>query len=287
MANEQEYRKNGFMAQREKGSYAMRIRTRAGNMTSQQFCKVAELADKYGQGKLHLTNRQALEIPGVPETHYADILREVQAAGLLTAVTGLRLRTIVACPGNALCRFGLVATATLAEQLDEVFVGCEMPAKTKLGISGCPNSCAKPQGTDIGLQGAALPIVKDGCIGCGACVRTCLVNAVTVTDKQPVIDPEKCVACGRCAQKCPKQAIVVKAQGYNIYVGGKFGRQPILGAKIFAAVPEQAAEVYVAAIIRAYKQLGNAGERIAQMLSRIGLDAFVETIKKELNNNDL
>lgn len=283
MADEQEYRKNGFIAQREKGSYAMRIRTRAGSMTSQQLCKVAELAEKYGQGKLHLTNRQAVEIPGVAEAHYADILREVQAAGLLPAVCGPRLRTIVACPGNAFCKFGLVATAALAEQLDEL-VGCEMPAKTKLGISGCPNSCVKPQGTDIGLQGAALPIVKDGCVGCGLCVRTCKVNAVTVTNKQPVIDPEKCVACGRCAQKCPKQAIVVKTQGYNIYVGGKFGRQPMLGTRIFTAVPEHAAAGYVAAIIRAYKQQGNEGERIAQMIARISLDVFVDTIKKELSN---
>ncbi|MCR4588942.1 MAG: RnfABCDGE type electron transport complex subunit B [Lachnospiraceae bacterium] len=47
-----------------------------------------------------------------------------------------------------------------------------------------------------------------GCIGCQLCVKQCQSDAVTVTDFNATIDPEKCVGCGACFEKCPKKAIV-------------------------------------------------------------------------------
>ncbi|MCR5033497.1 MAG: RnfABCDGE type electron transport complex subunit B [Lachnospiraceae bacterium] len=47
-----------------------------------------------------------------------------------------------------------------------------------------------------------------GCIGCQLCVKQCQSDAVTVTDFNATIDPEKCAGCGACFEKCPKKAIV-------------------------------------------------------------------------------
>lgn len=281
MDKKEEYKQKGFIAQKQAGFYAMRIRTRGGNMSSAQLYKVAELADKYGQGQIHFTTRQAVEMCGVPEDFYTDIAREIMDAGLLPAVCGPRVRTIVACPGSRVCRFGIADTTTLAEQLDQLFVGTEVPSKTKLNISGCPNSCAKPQESDLGLQGVVIPRVQAGCVGCGACTRVCKVKAIAVADSVPIIDRELCVCCGLCVRACPKQALVTDKQGYNVFAGGKIGRQPGLGTKMFTAVGEQEAVRYIDALIRAYRLLARKGERISQTLARVGKENFISAAQAE------
>ncbi|MEA3329089.1 MAG: 4Fe-4S binding protein [Candidatus Omnitrophota bacterium] len=47
------------------------------------------------------------------------------------------------------------------------------------------------------------------CNACGACVKVCPVEAITMDDVA-VIDPEKCVDCGTCVDECPKKAISMK-----------------------------------------------------------------------------
>ncbi|MCP3953032.1 MAG: hydrogenase iron-sulfur subunit [Desulfobacterales bacterium] len=46
------------------------------------------------------------------------------------------------------------------------------------------------------------------CGGCGACVKTCMFNAVTLSgaDNVSVIDPRRCRGCGNCVTACPAGA---------------------------------------------------------------------------------
>lgn len=48
---------------------------------------------------------------------------------------------------------------------------------------------------------------KDKCIGCGACVDMCPVQAITLVDGKASINPDICVSCGSCAGGCPENAI--------------------------------------------------------------------------------
>ena len=50
----------------------------------------------------------------------------------------------------------------------------------------------------------AYVIDKEMCIGCGACVASCPVEAISFDDEgKAVIDPEKCISCGTCGAVCP------------------------------------------------------------------------------------
>ncbi len=59
-------------------------------------------------------------------------------------------------------------------------------------------------------------IIKDNCIGCGACQRQCPANAISRTDyiapgkklAAMQIDPAKCVKCGACMSTCKFKAII-------------------------------------------------------------------------------
>lgn len=50
---------------------------------------------------------------------------------------------------------------------------------------------------------------EDECIGCGACVEICPVEAVSLKGEVAVVDEDWCVGCGVCAVVCPTQAISI------------------------------------------------------------------------------
>lgn len=52
-------------------------------------------------------------------------------------------------------------------------------------------------------------IDKDVCIGCGMCVGTCPVEAISMVDDKAVINEEVCIKCGACVGVCPVGAITI------------------------------------------------------------------------------
>lgn len=50
-------------------------------------------------------------------------------------------------------------------------------------------------------------VLKEKCIGCGACIRICAHSAIEVNRKKADIDHDKCVGCGRCVGVCPTDAM--------------------------------------------------------------------------------
>ena len=48
--------------------------------------------------------------------------------------------------------------------------------------------------------------ISDACIGCGACIGACPVEAIELEGDKAVIDADKCIECGACAGVCPVDA---------------------------------------------------------------------------------
>lgn len=56
-------KKGGFMRQKQKNHFSLRLRVVGGTVTAEQLAKIAEVAQRYGEGYVHLTSRQGVEIP--------------------------------------------------------------------------------------------------------------------------------------------------------------------------------------------------------------------------------
>lgn len=276
-----ELKKGGFLRQRQKDNFIVRFRSLGGNLTSDQLRNLADLADKYGKGYVHVTTRQGAEIPFVSINDYNTMRDEIKSLGLTTGTCGPRIRTVVACPGNEICQFGIMNSRETAIKLDEEFFGREVPIKTKFGVTGCPNSCAKPQENDIGLVGAIEPeLEEDKCIGCGLCEKVCPNQAITMVDDKPVFDRSKCILEGNCISSCPTDAWKEKRRGYLLYAGGKIGRKPHLGKVVAEFVQENEVSSSIEKVLKAFGNLRQEKERMGDTLARVGVEEFKAEMQK-------
>ena len=146
-------RVRGALIEKSKEHFVIRLGLVGGSCSPQFLRAVAELAERFGDGSIHLTTRQSMEIQNVPEELIHEALAHMDALGLPSANSGERVRSIVACPGHPACRFSTGDTQRLAQSIHSHFHHYEgLHTKLKISITGCPNSCAKPQENDIGIM---------------------------------------------------------------------------------------------------------------------------------------
>ena len=69
---------NGFMLQKQKDTFSMRLRVLGGNISVEQLDTISKVAKKYAQGYVHLTSRQGVEIPFVKLEDIDAIVEELR-----------------------------------------------------------------------------------------------------------------------------------------------------------------------------------------------------------------
>ncbi|MCB5260493.1 MAG: electron transfer flavoprotein subunit alpha [Candidatus Cloacimonetes bacterium] len=55
-----------------------------------------------------------------------------------------------------------------------------------------------------------IEVIREKCVGCGACLKACAYNAIKIESQLAEIDTDKCVLCGACVQACPFEAIIIR-----------------------------------------------------------------------------
>jgi len=138
----------------------------------------------------------------------------------------------------------------------------------KVTLADCPNACSQPQIKDVGIIGAAVPIITDeACTLCEACVETCPENCVTINSstEMPQIDFEKCLKCGQCIDVCPSGTIEAERRGFRVQLGGKLGRHPRLATELDGIFSEDEVLSIVRRCIEFYKENSKHGERFAEI----------------------
>jgi dissimilatory sulfite reductase (desulfoviridin) alpha/beta subunit len=271
----------GIISQRQKDLFSMRVRLLGGNVTSKELRKIAFIADKYGKGYVHLTTRQGFEISFVKFSDIDKVTKELSEVGLLLGACGPRVRVIVSCQGKKICSHALGDTLGLTASLDERFYGrYGVPHKFKMGVTGCPNACAKPQEHDLGFLAVVEPKIEnpDNCINCGLCTETCPDKAIKLIEDKPTIDIKKCFKDGKCIAVCPQDIIKPSRFGWNVFIGGKWGRKPQLGVLFEEFLSQDEVLNLVERVLNAYIKLAKKRERVGELINRIGLSRF----KKEV-----
>jgi dissimilatory sulfite reductase (desulfoviridin) alpha/beta subunit len=139
----------------EKGNnhFTARFLVIGGLMTPEKLRAAAILAQRYGNGTVHLTTRQGIEIPHIPYEKLSQFRNSLKKTPLLPAQTGNCVRSIVACPGTY-CQFSQINTQHLANTIFKKFGKQKnLPHKFKIAVGGCHHCCSKPQENDLGVMG--------------------------------------------------------------------------------------------------------------------------------------
>lgn len=266
---------SGYIKQRQKDMFTVRLRVPCGNVTSEQLIGIGHIAKQFGGGYVHITTRQGVQIPNVNVNDLDNITEELQFNCTPPGSSGPHVRNIIACPGNHECTSGIIDTYGLGGMLDGEFFKEKMLVKMKFAVTGCPNGCAKPQANDFGVMGIIkCTINSEECSGCGICTDTCPDKAIILKNEKASIIWDRCKLCGKCAKACPSDAISEDFRGYKIFVGGKNGRNPKLGRELIEVTSSHEVVAIFRKIINWSKKNNLSRERVGDCIERIGFEKF-------------
>ncbi|MCG8637812.1 MAG: 4Fe-4S binding protein [Desulfobacterales bacterium] len=140
----------------------------------------------------------------------------------------------------------------------------------RVSVSDCPNACSRPQITDIGIIGAAVPgITTEPCSACEACVEICPEQAVVLGDMGPEIDTDACLSCGKCMRVCPTDTLETAKTGYRVLLGGRLGRHPRLGMEVPGILSHDEVVDLVRRCLKFYKKHSRGGKRFSHVLESL------------------
>lgn len=274
-------KKGGFMRQKQKGMFSLRLQVIGGTLTAENLQVIYQVAEKFGKGYVHLTSRQGVEIPYIRVEDIEEVKEELAKGGCKPGVCGPRVRTVTACQGNTVCPSGNVDCYKIAMELDRRYYARELPHKFKFGVTGCQNNCLKAEENDVGVKGALdVKWDKDKCIFCGVCEKACRVGALTIEGDNILLDESKCNYCGRCAKACPTEAWVGE-EAYIVSFGGLFGNTINQGLSILPLIKseEQLYRVTDSAI-QFFDDNGKPSERFKFTIDRVGWDALKKVLEE-------
>ena len=160
----------GASAQRQNGFLRLTVGVPLGEIRAEQLAALGKIARRYGNGEVHFTEAQDVELHWIPARKVGRVRSALQRAGLSLKGdrSGLNL---LACPGTQFCALAVTNAQGAARELLKRFkagLGAQndgapfrpdesekaaLLESISIHLSGCPNSCAKHQVADIGLAG--------------------------------------------------------------------------------------------------------------------------------------
>ena len=137
--------------QRDKKTYAIVPRIPGGLIDRSHLRAIADAVEKYDIPIVKLTAGQRIALVGLKEEDLQDIYQDL---GMDPGkATELCLHYVQACPGTEVCKFGVRDSLGFGIRIENLLADKELPAKLKIGVSGCQFCCAENFVRDIGLLG--------------------------------------------------------------------------------------------------------------------------------------
>jgi dissimilatory sulfite reductase (desulfoviridin) alpha/beta subunit len=275
--------KGGVITERDLDLITVRIRAPAGSLTAEQLRGIAKIAKKYGNGTVHCTIRQTLEIPHVIPANLKRLAIQLEKNGTPVGSEKDEIVNIISCPGTERCKFANINTISLAQKIDKKLFGKAMPVKMRIALSGCPNACTSPMLNEIGIIGRIRPIRTPGlCTGCGSCVYYCKEAAIKIRNGISELDEERCIQCGMCVTSCSFDLLKSVHTHYLITVGGRRGRHPRIGRELIIVETEDQVLFAIDRIIDWVYRRAWSGRLLSEQLDEIHFEKFREEILKQV-----
>ncbi|KXG76106.1 sulfite reductase subunit C [Thermotalea metallivorans] len=294
--NTKKIKKNAYRVTKVRGKTALRIRVPGGHLEVKYFDIIKEIAEKYGDGSVHITIRQGFEVPGIdfdkiPEINrmIAPILQGleldygVSIGDIEGGYPAAGTRNVSACIGNKVCPFANYNTTDLAIKIEKAIFPNDR--HVKIACTGCPNDCIKAHMQDFGIIGQVEPIYDASrCVGCEACVKNCkkrVTGALRMENYKVKRDEDRCIGCGECILKCPTGAWSRNPEKfYRMVIMGRTGKKnPRLAQTFLEWVDE---ETIIQVIVNTYafiedyidKEAPLGKEHVGYIVDRAGYHIF-------------
>ncbi|MFC1467269.1 hypothetical protein ACFLQY_01065 [Verrucomicrobiota bacterium] len=158
---------SGVYQQLQSNFFMIRIVIPGGIVTTKQFRKAIELADKYAQGELCITTRQTLQFHWIRKEDIYKIIEGMAEVGITTKNgCGDVTRNLVTCSLQGVCKHEvgdrirpLLEAMAVDHELQDL--QRNFPRKHKISVAGCDKACAQ---TLMNCQGW-VPTERDGEFG--------------------------------------------------------------------------------------------------------------------------
>ncbi|NTW84199.1 MAG: sulfite reductase subunit beta [Chlorobiaceae bacterium] len=276
---------SGVMRQKQPETYVLRLKAVAGDLNIKQLKRIARVARRYAKGEVHLSTRQGIEIHHIHRDNLEIALKELREAGVELGASGTRVRVIVACPGEQVCKWGVFDTKRIAGTLDSNYFNRETPSKFKMAVAGCSHNCTKANENDIGIRGAIEPAWKaQDCCDCRLCIKKCPVSSIGRLETEDggyryETDRDTCINCSVCTMHCPGEAWYVARKGHNLFIGGTMGKIPRFATPLKKMVEsEKELFLLIEESMAVYRKYARNRERFGHMIDRIGIEKVKEEI---------
>ena len=129
-----------------------KVRSPGGVVSPELLEKVAAVARKYPVDLVKITSGQRIDLIGVRLEDLAGVFADLGTDAIRW--TGPCVRYVQSCPGIRHCKNGTQDSLGLALALKAQYREDPLPAKIKIGISGCPRCCGESRLRDIGIMGS-------------------------------------------------------------------------------------------------------------------------------------
>lgn len=152
--------RTNVVQQKQKGFYAVTMMLIGGDITARQLNILADVAEKYGDGRARTTIRQNIVLRWINSADLRSLYQDLIKADL--ALPGAdTICDVVGCPGADTCNLGVTRSHRLAMKLSEHLAASDDLMLDKdlngvsIKVSGCPNSCGQHHIATIGFFGSA------------------------------------------------------------------------------------------------------------------------------------
>ncbi|NUQ65146.1 MAG: dissimilatory-type sulfite reductase subunit alpha [Pirellulales bacterium] len=287
--------------------HTLRVNEPAGfYYTTEKLRELCDVWDKYGSGLLNLHGSTGdIILLGTTTENLQPCFDALGEIGFDLGGSGSAMRTLSCCVGQSRCEHACIDTMDVTHDLTMNFqMEIHRPAfpyKFKIKVSGCPNDCAAASARSdlaiIGVWRDAIEIdqqgvaeyVDEGFDLFNRVIRRCPTWALDwdAEEKRLKLTSEDCVHCMHCINEMPKALRVGQERGAAVLIGGK---APVVKGAMIGWVlvpfmrlepPYQELKDLIVQVTEFWAEHGKNRERLAELIDRLGMPAFLEGIGVE------